>query len=335
VILFFLEENMKRKQIVKGLVAVIVLLAVLLSTGCAPQTEQTQAQVVATEAVTEAVTQTEAQVIETVYPLVFVDGAERQVEFETEPQRIVSIAPSVTEILFAIGAGDKVVGRTDFCLYPEDVSGVDSIGTLRSPNIESIVALNPDVVIAATHFKQEVLDQLESLGIKVVMLVAQENFEGVYKTIEAAGLLVNRQDGASALIAEMKLEVGAVLEAVKSVDPISVYYVVGFGDSEWTATGDTFIHDMLTMAGGDNAAKDGEFWSYSLEKLIEHDPTIILVSDKYDSLSGFTTHENYQELSAVKEARVLEIDSDLLSIQGPRLAKGLRAIAQLLHPDRF
>lgn len=310
----------------------LVFLLLSLATGCSPKEPVNE-----TPALEESPVETSEAVDkdQTVYPLTLVDGKDRQVIIEKQPQTIVSLAPSVTETLFAIGGGELLVGRTDYCLFPEEALAVDSIGSLREPNIEAIAALNPDLVIAATHFSEEVLAQLEALNIPVVILSAQESFEGVYETTLKAGLLINHQAQAQALVAEMQAEVADITAKLSGVTPVTVYYVVGFGDADYTATGDTFINDMLQMAGGDNVAKDAEGWAYSLEKLLEHDPQVVLVSDKYDSYAGFMASENYQALTAVQNEGVIEIDSDLLSIQGPRLAKGLRAIAERLHPQLF
>lgn len=272
---------------------------------------------------------------QTAYPLTLVDGENRSVTIKSEPKRVISVAPSVTEIFFAIGADDKLVGRTDYCNYPTAASKIASIGTLREPNIEKIAELEPDIVIVATHFKKEAAAKLEELGITVFVLKSQESFDGVYKTITQAGQIANRQVAAQGAIDKMKAQVSSVVQKVKGLTPVSCYYVVGFGDSNYTATGDTFMHELLTMAGGDNVAKDGQQWSYSLEKLIEHDPQIIMVNNQYDSLKGFTTHVNYQSLSAVKAKRVYEIDGNRLSIQGPRLADALQEVAKTLHPEAF
>lgn len=272
---------------------------------------------------------------QTSYPLTLTDGEGRSVTIKSEPQRVISVAPSVTEIFFAIGAGDKLVGRTDYCNYPAKASDVTSIGTLREPNIEKIAELEPDIVIVATHFKEEAAAKLEELGITVFVLKSQESFDGVYKTIDQAGQIANSQTAAQAVIDKMKDQVSTIVQKVKGLTAVSCYYVVGFGDNNYTATGDTFMHELLTMAGGDNVAKDGVEWSYSLEKLIEHDPQIIMVNNKYDSLTGFTTHVNYQGLSAVKEGRVYEVDGNRLSIQGPRLADALQEVAMTLHPEAF
>ncbi|MCK8059274.1 MULTISPECIES: ABC transporter substrate-binding protein [unclassified Fusibacter] len=314
-----------------------VMLMAALFTGCTQEVETTETDIgqQTTENVAVESANEEKTAEATVYPLTIVDGEDREVVLEKEPMRIVSLAPSVTETLYAVGAGDKLVGRTDYCLYPQETTEVPSVGTIREPNVESIVALEPDVVIVASLFKEEVLIQLEALDIKVFVLKAQESFEGVYETTLNAGLITNHKADAEAVIDSMRADVKLVTDVLDGVEAKSVYYVVGFGESDYTATGDTFINDMLTMAGGDNIAKDGEHWVYSLEKLVEHNPEVVLVSDKYDSLAGFSTHENYQVLDAVKEGRVLEIDSDLLSIQGPRIAQGLKAIAELLHPELF
>ena len=125
-------------------------------------------------------------------------------------------------------------------------------------------------------------------------------------------------------------------EKVKDVSRPRVYYVVGFGEAgDFTAGGDTFIGTIIEMAGGDNVAKDLQGWQYSLEKLIEQDPDIIICSKYYDAKAGIEQAQGYKDLRAVKEGRLLEIDNNLLDRQGPRLADGLEELAKLIHPELF
>ena len=260
----------------------------------------------------------------------------REVTIESEPMTVISTAPSMTETLFALGLGDRVVGRTDYCNFPEAALEVESIGSLREPNIEAIIALNPDLILMSTHASEEVLAKFEEAGLNTAILTAQESFDGVYEIINQAGFIFNVVDNATTLTDAMKVDVQTVVDAIATVEKKSVYYVVGFGEyGEYTATGDTFIHDMLELAGGTNIAADGEGWSYNLETIIEKDPEVLICSELNETKASLEGTEGYMELTAVKEGRLLEINQDLLSRQGPRLAKGLMAIAKLLHPEAF
>ncbi len=270
------------------------------------------------------------------YPVTFTDGMGREVTIESEPMTIVTMAPSMTETIYALGLGDRLVGRTDYCNYPEAALSVDSIGSLREPNLEAIIALNPDLILMSTHASEEVLAKLDEAGLKTAILTAQESFDGVYEIITQTGTIFNVLDQATELVSTMQADVTTVLELVKDAEKKSVYYVVGFGEyGDYTATGDTFIHEMLEMAGGTNIAADGESWSYNLETIIEKDPDYIICSELNDTKGTLEQTEGYMELTAIKEGRLVEINQDLLSRQGPRLAEGLKAIAQLLHPELF
>lgn len=270
------------------------------------------------------------------YPLTIKDSFEREVCIEKEPSRVISLAPSITEIIFAIGSEEKLVGRTEYCDYPKEVSDIDIIGNIEEPNIEKMVELEPDIVIAATHFKKEALEKLETLGIPVIILYDGENFEEVYKVIKTIGEIFNRFTEAENVIHNMKQKVEEVMDKVKDQEKPSVYYVVGFGEyGDYTAGGDTFIGKMIEMAGGENVAKEVDGWAYSLEKLVEQDPDILICSKYFDSKAGIEKANGYKELSAVKEGRLYEMDNDLLDRPGTRLADGLEELARLIHPNMF
>lgn len=272
----------------------------------------------------------------TQYPYTVKDSMGKEVIIESEPKRIISAAPSITELIYALGKDKELVGRTDYCDYPEKVKGVESIGSLTDPNIEKIIELKPDIVIASTHFKEDVTKKLEDLGIKVVVLYNTEDFNGAYSTITTLGQIVNARDKAEEVVSSIKEKVENIKKTVEGKDAPKVYYVVGFGkNGDYTATGDTFIAQMLEMAGGQNIAKDAAGWSYSLEKIIENDPEYIIISKNYGMKDEFMSTEGYKELSAVKNNKVIEIDNNLIDRQGPRLGEGLEALARILHPDLF
>ncbi|GAA0178835.1 ABC transporter substrate-binding protein [Clostridium sediminicola] len=274
--------------------------------------------------------------IKTLYPLTIIDSLKREVKIEEEPQKIISIAPNITEIVFALGASEKLIGRTDYCTYPQEVSKIESIGGMQDPNVEKIVELKPDVVIASTHFKKEILEKLELLGVKVVVLYGEESFDGAYESILKVANILNKNSQADKVVKDMKEKVEFVINTVNDVEKPSVYYVIGYGEGgDYTAGKGTFIGGIIEMAGANNAAYDVDGWSYSLEKLVENDPDILICSNKWDSKTGIQAANGYKDLTAVKEGKLMEIDSDLIQLQGPRLADGLEAMAKLIHPDLF
>lgn len=272
----------------------------------------------------------------TKYPLTVKDSRGKEVVIEKEPERIISVAPNITELVYALGKGDKLVGRTDYCNYPTEAKSVQSIGSLTDPNIEKIIELKPDVVIASTHFKDDVAKKLEALGIKIVVLYNANDFNGVYGAINSLGQIVNAQDKAKNIVSTMQKKIEEVKGKVEGKKMPKVYFVVGFGkNGDYTATGDTFMGQIIQIAGGTNIAKDATGWKYSLEKIIENDPEYIILSKNYDMKAQFIATAGYKELSAVKNNKVIEVDDDLLNRQGPRLAEGVEELAKILHPDLF
>lgn len=252
------------------------------------------------------------------------------------PKRIVSLAPSITELIYALGKGDALVGRTDYCDYPEEAKEVPSIGSLIEPSVEKIVELNPDIVIASANFKEDVHKKLEDLGIEVVTLYESVDLEGAFESIAALGQILNAESEANNLISEMKAKIAEIEEIVKDAEKPKVYYVADFGkNGDYTATGDTFIGQILEIAGGDNIAKDATGWKYSLEKIIENDPDIIFISQYYGLKEQFVETAGYKELSAVKNEKVIAIDDNLIARQGPRIAEGIETLAKIMHPDLF
>ncbi|BCN28788.1 ABC transporter substrate-binding protein [Anaeromicropila herbilytica] len=270
----------------------------------------------------------------TKYPVTVKDSDGKEVTLDKEPTKVVSMAPNITELIYKLGVESKLVGRTDYCDYPEEVKNVESVGTLTEPNIEKITSLQPDIVIASTHFSEETEKQLADLGIKVVVLYEEHDIEGVYTMIQTLGTMFNVNDKATNLVSDMKTSIDETKKAVKGLETPSVYYVVGFGEyGDYTAGGDTFIGQLITLAGGKNIAADVKGWSYSLESLMEADPDIIIVPN--DMKDSFMKATNYKDLTAVKNNRVYGIDKNILERQGYRNAEGLATIAKIFHPEAF
>ncbi|OPJ63056.1 ABC transporter substrate-binding protein [Clostridium oryzae] len=312
------------KLLKRSIIFLLIMTIIMAFGGCAAKTKNKDIK-------NEAKTETK-----TTYPLTVKDSNGDEVTIDKEPKRVVSVAPSITETVFALGKGDELVGRSSYCDYPKKAKKVQDIGSITDPNVEKIIALKPEVVIAATHFKAAVEKKLKDLGIKVVVIYDANDFNGVYNGIDTIGKILNAKKKAAELVAGMKTKVNSIVDKIKDAKKPTVYYVISFGKSgDYTATGETFIAQMINMAGGENIAKDAKGWAYSKEKLIQKNPDIVIVSKMYNTKAQFIKADGYKKLKAVAKGKVLEIDNNLLDRQGPRIADGLEEMAKLLHPDLF
>lgn len=266
------------------------------------------------------------------YPLEVADFKGNITKLTEEPQRVISLSPNITEIVFALGKGDKLVGRTALCDYPEEVKEAAVVGDFFEWNFETIVSLEPDIVLASSLNTEENEKKLKELGVNIIFLTNIESFESTYDTIELVGKVLNAQQKADEIISQMKKTVSDIEKAAEGKEKPSVYYVVGYGEyGDYTATGETFISSMIELAGGSNIAADTTGWVYSLEKLIENDPDIILCTQ--DAKEVFQQTNGYKDLTAVKEGRIYAIDVNLLERQGPRLAEGLQMLYEIFHSE--
>ncbi len=258
-----------------------------------------------------------------------VDDYGRTVVIPAQPQRVVSLSPAVTEIIYALGAQDLLVGRTDFCVYPDEAMNIPSIGGISNLNIEKILSLNPDLVISGSMVGKKVTDQMDAMGTPMVCVIEKPRFEALYDNITAIGKLVNKEREADSLNEVLSCELKALSEvnSIETRQPLKTqnlklktptcYYVVGFGaGGNFTAGGNTFINDIIRMAGGRNIAEDIEGWSYSLEALMKEDPDYIIV--RREDSAAFCGMKPYNTLSAVKKGHVISIVSGTLDLQVPR-----------------
>jgi iron complex transport system substrate-binding protein len=267
------------------------------------------------------------------------DMTGREVEVSRAATRVVSLAPSLTEILFALGAGDLLVGVTDFCDYPPQASQKPKVGTVLAPNAEVVLALQPNLVLATTEGnRQETVLLLERLQIPI-FVVRPEGLEGIYASIRSVGGLLGRPARASAVVESMRSRVAWVAGQVKGRPPARVLYVL-WPDPLITAGRGSIIDALIGVAGGENVA-GGISLRYprlNLEEVLRVDPEVILLAGmgsrplRAESVQGW---EGWQVLRAVKAGRVQALDGDLLHRPGPRIVEGLEAIARALHPDAF
>ncbi len=248
------------------------------------------------------------------------DDYGRTVVVPAAPQRVVSLSPAVTEIMFALGAGDLLVGRTDFCVYPDAAGDIPSIGGISNLNVERILSMQPDLIISGSMVGKKFTDQFDQMGTPMVCVIEKPKFEALYDNIKAIGKLVGKEHEADSLIENLKLKMESLLahgDSSQNTQLPSVYYVVGFGaGGNFTAGGNTFINDIIRMAGGRNIAEDIEGWSYSLEALVKEDPNFIIV--RREDSAAFCGMKPYNRLSAVKNGHVIGIVSGTLDLQVPR-----------------
>ena len=256
--------------------------------------------------------------------------------------RIVSLAPNVTEMIFAFGAGDQLVGRTDYCNYPVEALSVTSIGTLWDPNMETILALNADVAIASSIVDPSFIENLKKAGIDAYQFYEEDSFDGTFTLIESVANVIGKQAEAAKIVSDMKARVEAVQKIVANVkDRKSVVFMIGYGDwGDYAATGDTYLNGVIEVAGGINAAKDGIAWSISKELLIDQDPDVVILSgyegmDVAAEIANFTSLAPYSELTASKTGNVYVVDGDAAQRQGVRTADTVEELARFLYPELF
>jgi len=309
----------------RGLTALLtaaLLAAALGLAGCAPaKTKQPAAPA-------------EASGSQTVYPLTLTDDASRTVTIKAEPRRVVSLAPANTEIVFALGAGERLVGVTSFDDYPAEVADIAKVGDFAGPNIEAVAAAEPDVVFATTGVQADVITQLEGLGATVIA-VDPQSLDGVYEDITEIAAALNEVEAGEELVASMQLTVDEIAAAVAQQEPATVFVEIAQGPLFTTGRG-TLLHELVTLAGGSNVV-DAEGWvPYSPEQVVKADPTVYLATKgSMSDPAELEKRPGFGSLSAVKKGRVAVLDDNLVSRPGPRVVDGLRQIAEALHPEAF
>jgi len=273
-------------------------------------------------------------------PGTFIDDMGRQVTIEEVPQRIVSHVPSITETLFALNLGEKVVGVSDYCNYPPEAQLKASVGNYFNPSIENIVALDPDLVLTDGH--SENINQLDSIGITFIVLDPKD-IDGILKDIRLLGKITGTEEEASSLCSHIEERIALVLAKVADAATVKVFYIFDATDlnNPWTAGPGSFIDSLITMGGGENvAAKANNAWSqFSIEEIVSADPDVILIDASHGSAviaaSELGEHPAWSKITAVEQNRIFTVDGDLVNRSGPRIILGLEEVARALHPELF
>jgi iron complex transport system substrate-binding protein len=271
------------------------------------------------------------------YPITITDDVGRQVTVARKPERIISLAPSNTEILFALGLGDRVVGVTKYADYPEEAKSKPKIGGFSTVNLELVVAATPDLILATGLHAKKVVPELESKGLTVVVL-NPSTMDDVLENISLVGRLTGQVWEADALRTRMEAKIKEVeARLAKAKTSPRVFWEAS--REFYTAGPTSYIGDIIARAGGTNIATDTrtQWPRLSQEAIIASDPEVILLADHE---AGVTPQEvaqrpGWQNITAVKKGRIVSMDSNLISRAGPRVVQGFEEVARAIHPEVF
>lgn len=270
-----------------------------------------------------------------VYPMTLTDATGTEVTLTESPKAIVSIVPSETEILFAIGLGENVVGVDDYSNYPAETAEIEKVGDFTT-NIEAVMALEPDIVLASSSMNGEAITKLRELGI-VVYASNPVTYDEVVAHINQLGTLLDAQAQAGEVAAEMNKVKEDIVAKVANVEARKVYlefspgYTVGSGE---------FLDDLVTIAGGINVANGQPGWfEVDAEAVLTENPAVIIYPDfgeeQSSILAGIQARPGWDAIDAVKNNEMVMVTNDPLVRVGPRLTQGLSEIAAAIHPELF
>ncbi|HHV26425.1 MAG TPA: cobalamin-binding protein [Tissierellia bacterium] len=270
------------------------------------------------------------------YPLEVEDQFKNKVTIEKEPERIVSLAPSHTEILFSLGLEDKIVGVTSFCDYPEEAKEKDKIGDYEGINIEKVIELEPDLVVQYGKGDKEINNKIKEAGIPIVSY-EPESVDGVIDTINEIGKITGKEEKAKKITDDMKAKKDEIVDKVKDEKSVKVFYEIWH--EPLTAAGPgSFMDELIKLSGGENIAKDaeGEYPNFDQEQLIERNPDVYLAAeDPEKTVESIKTRPGYETINAVKNDKVYLLEPNIVSRPGPRIVEALELVAKALHPDSF
>lgn len=273
------------------------------------------------------------------FPMQITDDLGRLVTIKEAPQRIVSLAPAITETLFALGLGDKVVGVTNYCDYPAEAKTKPKVGGFSTPSAELVVAAKPDLVLA-TKINESYVPQLEQAGLTVVTIESL-NLPQVLENIQLVGQVTGASDAANNLTADMQKRIDSITTKVSRLpdeQKPAVYFEI-WPDPLTTGGSKSFVNSLITMAGGKNIAGDVEqdWVNLNPEMVLARDPKVAILCHHGSSLQTveqFKSRKGWEQVSAIKNNRIgLVSDENTVVRTGPRVVEGFEYMARLIHPD--
>ncbi len=271
-------------------------------------------------------------------PRTFIDDAGRKLYVAKAPTRVVSLAPSITEMLFALGLDEQIVGVTEFCDFPVAAKAKSKVG-YANPNLESLVALRPELIIAPREFhRANVLAKLEELKIPVLLLEAT-SVENIFSHIHTLGRIFDRSTEAHAMTAAMRSRMAEISSRTEHLPRIRVLYVINSQPLITVGPG-SYIHQMIGLAGGTNIASGAAtpYPRLTMETVLKEDPEVLIFP--MGSVETVPRREQQEwrrwtTLTAVQQNRLREVSANALNRPGPRVMEGLEELVRVIHPEAF
>lgn len=277
------------------------------------------------------------------YPQNMKDATGKEVMISSEPKKIITLSPSITETLFELGLDDEVIGVTTNDNFPKEATKKEKVGDMN-PNIEKIISLTPDLVLideSSISSNEAGLQQLRDAGITVFVVPNANSFEETYDDITLIGDVTNKADEADDIVDDMKDTVADVQQKIKEADVETRKVFVETSDAPdiYTAGDGSYMQEMFDLISADNIAKDGgkDWYKIDPEAIVKGNPDVIIVKYDYvpDIIEKVKKRDGFNTITAVKEDRVVQVDDDTTSRTGPRLADGLEEIAEAVYPEAF
>lgn len=277
------------------------------------------------------------------YPLTIIDALENEVIIDKEPDRIVSLIPSNTEIVYGLGLGDKIVGVSDHDNYPEEVAEKERVGAMEY-NVEKIISLKPNLVLAhasSAHNSEAGLKQLRDAGIAVVVIRDAHSIAEVYDSIIMVGAATGAKETAEKLVTDLKTEIEEIQEKaadIKEEDRKTVFVEVSPAPEIYSVGTNTFMNEMLEIINAENVVTEEGWPKMDEEAIIERNPEVIITTHGHyteNPVESVMSREGWQNISAVKNERVVNVDSDTVNRTGPRIAQGVEELAKAVYPELF
>ncbi|MGG0717860.1 ABC transporter substrate-binding protein [Robertmurraya massiliosenegalensis] len=317
---------------------VSILFALLLSIGILAGCGETESPVEENNAGDEVQEPAE----EPTFPVTITDAIGDEVVIQEKPEKIVSLIPSNTEVAYALGLGDEIVGVSEHDNYPEEVIEKEKIGGMEM-NVEKIISLAPDLVLAhasSAHNSTEGLQQIKDAGITVLVVNQAASFNEVYESIEMIGTATGEKEKAEEIINGMKTKIADIEEKTAGItEPKSVIFEISPAPDIYVAGKNTFMDEMLSLIHAENGVGDLDGWpNLDEESFIERNPDVIITTYGYyteNAVDLVLAREGWQDVKAVKNKQVIDVHSDLVTRSGPRLADGLEELAKAVYPEAF
>lgn len=314
----------------------MAVLATFMLAACGTTDEPKKDETPATEN-----TQTDTDdVVEAAFPVTLTDAVGNEITFDEAPKTIVSMMPSNTEILFALGLNEEIVGVNDYDDFPEEALEKEKIGGMEF-NVEKIVSMQPDVVFAhesGLGSGEDGYQQIRDAGIKVFVVTNATNFDQTYTTIEQIGQATGKTEEAATIVEDMKAKVAEVVEKTSKVEDKKRVFIETSDAPDIYAPGkNTFMQEILDMIDAENVVTEEGWAVISPEEIVSQNPDVIIVMYSYvpDIIESVKNRDGFGDITAVKEDRVVQVDENLTSRTGPRLAQGLEEVAKAIYPEAF